>query len=265
MNKVKDYTDLTPVQLIDGIYFKRDDFFTYHNVNGGKVRSALMLTKDAKLGLVTAGSRKSPQIQIISEIAKYKKLPFIAYAPMGKLTKELLYAQNNGAIINQVPMGFNKNLIKKAITKAREINYTYIPFGMDSDEVLEGIANQVQNIPKECKRIVVTVGSGITLSGILRGLLKYNIDKSVLGVVVGADPKERLDKYVSTNLFNSIFSTGIDWRNMCTLVKSDKDYHYEVRDVNFCGIELDSIYEAKCIPYIEKDDLFWIIGRGIRS
>lgn len=252
---------LTPIDFSEGIYFKREDQFTFHNVNGGKVRSALKLTQNAKMGLVTAGSRKSPQIQIISEIAKYNHLPFIAYAPMGELTTELLYAKNNGAIINQIPMGFNNNLIKKSSRKALELGYTYVPFGMDSEEVLEEISNQVQNIPKECKRIVVTVGSGITLCGILRGLEKYGINKEILGIIVGANPEKRLNKYVSANLFNS----SLDWRGRCKLVKSNKDYHDEVRDTLFCGIDLDSIYEAKCIPYIEKGDLFWIIGKGIRS
>ncbi len=245
--------NLTPIECRDGIFFKRDDLFTYHNVNGGKVRSALKLTENITTGLVTAGSRKSPQIQIISEIAKYKNLPFIATTPNGKLTPELIYAQNNGAIINQIYMGFNNNLIKKAKEKAIETGYSYIPFGMDSEIVFDGISEQVQNIPMDCNRIIVTVGSGITLIGILKGLERYNIDKKVTGIVIGSNPKKRLDKYFPS------------WQNKCTLIKCNIDYHSEVKNNLFCGIELDSIYEAKCIPFVQKNDLFWIIGKGIRS
>ena len=244
---------LTPIEWVDGYCFKRDDKFIYHNVNGGKVRSALKLCKDVKTGLTTAGSKKSPQIQIISEIAKYNHLSFIAFTPGGELTPELLYAQNNGAKIEQLKMGFNNNLIKKAQQKALELNYKYIPFGMDCAEVLDDIADQVQNIPLEVKRIVVVVGSGITLSGILMGLEKYKINKEVVGICIGANPEKRLNRYVPF------------WKSKCRLIQSEREYDYEVRENKFCGIELDGIYEAKCIPYIQKGDLFWIIGKGIRS
>ena len=80
---------LTPVEKRGSIYLKRDDLFTFKNVNGGKVRSALTLCNGEVNGLVTAGSRVSPQIQIISEIAKDRNLPFIAFTPQGALTKEL--------------------------------------------------------------------------------------------------------------------------------------------------------------------------------
>ena len=30
-------------------------------------------------------------------------------------------------------------------------------------------------------------------------------------------------------------------------------------------IELDEIYEAKCIPFVQPDDLFWIVGVGLRK
>lgn len=244
---------ITPIECINNYYFKRDDYFTFGNVNGGKVRSALTLCKNEKLGYVSAGSRKSPQIQIISEIAKTYNLPFIAYVPMGKLTTELIYAKNNGAILEPVPMGFNNNLIKRAKERAIITGYKYIPFGMDCEEVLSDIAEQVVNIPMEINRIIVSVGSGITLSGIIRGLIKYNIDKKIVGIVVGANPVKRLTTYCK------------NWNDYCTLIKSPIDYHKEIRDNMFCDIELDKIYEAKCIPYIKPGDLFWVIGKGIRS
>lgn len=258
-----DNIDLTKVELRDGIYFKREDLFTYHGVNGGKVRSALKLCYGVTSGLVTAGSRKSPQIQIISEIAKYNNLPFIAYTPGGELTSELIYAKKNGAIINQVYMGFNNNLIKHAREKAKEMGYKYIPFGMDDGLVFEEIEYQVQNIPKECKRVVVCVGSGISFIGILKGMKKHGIDKKVLGVVIGANPKKRIEKYLKNNIEDWGFLND-DISNW-SLINCGKDYHHMVRDNVFCGIELDEIYEAKCIDYIECGDLFWIIGKGIRS
>lgn len=247
-------TVLTPVEQVGNFYFKRDDYYTFNNVNGGKVRSALELCKYATKGLVTAGSRKSPQIQIVSEIAKYRQLPFVAVVPFGELTPELTYAKNNGAIIQPIKMGFNNNIIKKAKIKAIELDYTYVPFGMEDEKVIQAIAAQIENIPTNINRIVMSVGSGMTLSGILHGLVRFNLNKKVLGIMVGANPLKRLNKYAPYN-----------WQKMCELIKSNVDYHREIKDNVFCGIELDQIYEAKCIPFIKEGDLFWIIGKGIRS
>jgi hypothetical protein len=80
-------------------------------------------------------------------------------------------------------------------------------------------------------------------------MVENGINIPVLGVVVGADPEAILNEYAPEN-----------WRSMVTLVKSEMDYHEEVKYNNFNGILLDPIYEGKCIPYIEEGDLFWIIG-----
>ncbi|KKK60758.1 hypothetical protein LCGC14_3021180, partial [marine sediment metagenome] len=37
------------------------------------------------------------------------------------------------------------------------------------------------------------------------------------------------------------------------------DYHTNV-DAKIGGIKLDAVYEAKCIPFLEPGDLFWIVG-----
>lgn len=242
----------TPVEKIENIYMKRDDYYSVGNVLGGKVRSALELSKNAEIGLTTAGSRKSPQIQIISEIAKIKKLPFVAFTPTGNLTPELIFAKNNGAIINQVYMGFNNNIIKHAKDFSKKTGYTYIPFGMEDSRVLDKISEQVGNLPKDFKRLVISIGSGMTLCGIIRGFEKYRIDKPILGVVVGANPIKRLDTYAS------------NWKNCTTLVKSNIDYHKEYKNFVYGGVELDPIYEAKCIDFLESGDLLWVVGKAIR-
>lgn len=245
--------NLTPIEFINGYYFKREDYFKFENVCGSKVRSALFLCENEKIGLVTAGSRKSPQIQIISEIAKFKNLPFVAFTPSGYLTKELEYAKNNGAIINQVEYGYNNNIIKKAKDFSIKNNFKYIPFGMECIEAINQNIDQVQNIPKEVNNIIAPVGSGISVIGILLGLKKYNINKKVIGICVGANPLKRLNKYLYPF-----------WENDLKLIYSELDYHKEEKNNFFCGTEFDNIYEAKCLKYLNKGDLFWIVGKGIR-
>ena len=70
-----------------------------------------------------------------------------------------------------------------------------------------------------------------------------------MGIIVGADPIKRLDKYATE-----------DWRNTVKLIKSDLPYHKEAGEIFLGDLVLDPIYEAKCLPFMEKDDLFWIVG-----
>jgi 1-aminocyclopropane-1-carboxylate deaminase/D-cysteine desulfhydrase-like pyridoxal-dependent ACC family enzyme len=256
--------DLTPIEKYNDLYFKRDDLFKYNNVCGGKTRSALVLCENEKVGFVTAGSRESPQIQIISEIAKNMKLPFIAHCPGGMLTNELLYAKENGAEIVQHKMGFNNNIIKKAKDDAIRTGYKYIPFGMECLQAIQQNEFQVQNIPLNIKRIFITVGSGMSLLGVYEGIKKYNLNCKIIGLVVGADPSKRINKWIRNELWD--FS---DYHKRIELVNLDIDYHTKIKDNVFCDIILDEVYEAKCISYLKenmkKDDLFWIIGKGIRN
>ena len=47
---------------------------------------------------------------------------------------------------------------------------------------------------------------------------------------------------------------------MVKIVKSTLPYHKEAEEIHLGGLLLDPIYEAKCLPYLEKDDLFWVVG-----
>ena len=51
----------TPVQQVGQLWLKRDDLYSVAGVAGGKVRSCWALAQGAR-GLVTAGSRASPQV-----------------------------------------------------------------------------------------------------------------------------------------------------------------------------------------------------------
>ena len=241
---------ITPLYQLPGmdIWVKRDDLFKIAGVNGGKVRSCFHLMQGTK-GVTTAGSRKSPQINIVASIANKMGIPFVAHCPEGELGDELELAKAKGAIIIQHKAGYNSVIKARARDYAEDKGFTLIPFGMECDEAVTQTKTQVLDIPDGVKRIVIPVGSGMSLCGLLNGLKEKDIKIPVLGVVVGADPEGILDEYAPE-----------DWRSMATLVKSGMDYHEEVKDNVFNGIKLDPIYEAKCIPFIQDGDLFWIIG-----
>jgi 1-aminocyclopropane-1-carboxylate deaminase/D-cysteine desulfhydrase-like pyridoxal-dependent ACC family enzyme len=251
-NVPKNFTNilakLTPVETHDGIKVKRDDLFELGGARGGKARTCYYLGHGAS-GLVTAGSRVSPQILITAYVSKYFDIPCRCHTPSGEMTNELKLAEKLGAEIIQHHPGYNSVIVARAKRDAETLRWREIPFGMECQEAVRQTMNQVYNIPKDTKRIVMSVGSGMSLSGVLWGLKKRELKIPVLGVVVGANPYKRLDAYAPK-----------EWKHMVSLVSSEFDYHKSPETVKLKGISLDPIYEAKTIPFIKDGDLLWIIG-----
>jgi hypothetical protein len=240
--------DLSPVEVRGGFFVKRDDVFAVGLGRGGKVRSCWTLSEGAP-GLVTAGSRSSPQVNIVAQIAAERGIPCRVHTPTGKLSPEVSLAQEAGAEVVQHKAGRNSVIIARAREDARALGWVEIPFGMECREAVEATAAQVANIPAEVRRLVVPVGSGMSLSGILTGLERSGRDLPVLGVQVGADPRKRLRKYTSSAA-----------RRRLELVASPQDYHEAASTTSLDGMRLDSFYEGKAIPFLRPGDCLWVVG-----
>lgn len=239
--------DKTQVEQRGDIWIKRDDLFVVAGSAGGKARTCLALAQGA-VGLVTAGSRSSPQINIVAGIAHELGIPCRAHTPQGELSPELLLAKKRGAEIIQHKAGYNSVIIARAREDAAQRGWTEIPFGMECQEAITQTRGQVTKVD-DAVRIVVPVGSGMSLAGILWGLLDQQWAIPVVGVVVGSDPTKRLDTYAPPN-----------WRDMVSLVPSGSDYHVPAATCEFHGINLDPFYEAKASKVVAAGDLFWIVG-----
>lgn len=238
----------TPTTKQGQVWMKRDDLFAVAGVAGGKVRTCWALAQGA-VGLVTAGSRQSPQVNIVAHIAKRLGIPCRVHVPAGELTPELVSAQAAGAEIVVHRPGYNSVIVARARADAGERGWTEIPFGMECEEAVRQTASQVAALPKRVNRIVIPVGSGMTLAGVLHGLRALKDERRVVGVVVGADPVARLDKYAPKG-----------WRDWVQLVPAGIDYHKHAPVTVVDGVELDPVYEAKCIPFLEPGDLLWVVG-----
>lgn len=246
-----DYTldALTPVQRYGDIYAKRDDLYQAAGVYGGKVRTCWALSRRAK-GLVTAGSRHSPQAEIVAHVAMYKGVPCRIHVPSGPSTPILVEAVVCGAELVVARPGHNSVIIKRAREDARARGWTLIPFGMECNTAVTMTAAQVRNIPSDAKRIVVPVGSGMTLAGVLQGLEMFGPDIPVLGVVVGASPMKRLATYAPPG-----------WRFRTRLVYSHRQYSKPTdASGKWPWFKLDGHYEAKAVQYLEPGDVFWCVG-----
>jgi hypothetical protein len=246
---------LTPcLSDASGIWLKRDDLFEHAGAIGGKARACAAIAEaDPKpAGLITAGSRASPQINIVAQIAKFLSIPCRAHCPQGPLSPELEAARAAGAEIIQHPAGYNNVIVARAREDAQaHPNWREIPFGMECPEAIAMTAAQCENLPREAKRLIIPIGSGMSAAGILWGLKHFDIQIPILGIQCGADPIKRLNRWAPQ-----------DWRDRMTIIKPPEDYHAEV-DAAINGVALDRHYEAKAARYVEPGDILWIVG--IRS
>lgn len=238
---------LTPVERHAGHLVKRDDLFEVAGIAGGKVRTCAWLARDA-VGLVTAGARHSPQIAIVARVARHMGIPAICVTAPGQDTPEIVDAVQHGAEIIRAKVGYTNVISARAREVAEDHGWTLIPFGMEHVAAVEQTSSQVVNvIASGAQRIVAPVGSGMSLAGILAGLGAAGSTLPVLGVVVGADPTKRLDRFAS------------GWRDRATLVPAGVPYEKSVY-VRWDDLRLDPIYEAKCARFVEPSDLLWIVG-----
>src|SRR5437588_10510812 len=124
--------DLTPVQEVGAYLLKRDDLFEVGGVHGGKVRTchALAVAGEGR-GLVTAGARASPQVNIVAHVAKYLGMPAVGFIPSGPWGEEMRAASRAGMDLRLTSPGYNTVLRARAHVFAETEGYTAIPFGMD--------------------------------------------------------------------------------------------------------------------------------------
>ncbi len=246
---ISDPHALTPIQRVGSLWLKRDDLFSIAGCRGGKVRICWMLADGAR-GLVAASHRHSPQMAMVANVARNRRIPCRIHTARGQETSEIADAVSAGAEIIRHTPGYNGVLIARAREDAKERGWREIPFGMESQEAIDLTSNQATNIPPECKRILVTVGIGMSLCGILHGL-KHRLP--VLAVAVGCP---RPEKYIQR-------WAPAWWEEDVTLIHAAEDYSQHV-DAAIDGVRLDPVYEAKASPYVEPGDLFWIVGcRGL--
>jgi 1-aminocyclopropane-1-carboxylate deaminase/D-cysteine desulfhydrase-like pyridoxal-dependent ACC family enzyme len=247
---------ITPVQEHAGILVKRDDLFRYGGSGGGKVRScyALATAPPEPAGLVTSAARHSPQAAIVAGVAAELGLPCRVHHPAAAppLTEELERAAQLGAELVPIRPGYNSVIVKAAREDAAaRPGWREIPFGMECAEAVEQNARQAAQLPRMgdgYRRVVVPVGSGMSLAGILTGMARAGNWTPVLGVMVGADRAGRLDRWAPP-----------DWRTRAVLRMCGVPYQRALTE-RLGSLLLDPIYEAKCARFLQPGDLLWVVG-----
>ena len=270
---------LTPVQEVNGLQMKHDDLYAplgAGEVNGGKLRQCMMLTDSVLAAdngvncLFTYCSIHSPQAPITAASARLHGLScHIVYggttaesvkkSPMPRL------AMKYGAEIT-IGARSGRHTILHARTRelAKDNRGFIVQYGINlngyGDVLLNAVAAQCENLPDKIENLVMTCGSGITVSGVMIGLKQYN--KKVKNIhLVATAPDRRpfihktLTEYGADRDFeyHSLFHT--------------KGFQYEKSaKAIWGGIRLHPHYEAKTMQWLMQsglrlsDTLFWIVG-----
>ena len=287
---------ITPIELIDNIYYKRDDYFKpfgdYH-VNGGKVRQALIMFEkyidDIKSkhnnGVITAGSVHSPQSANIAKVAEFHQVKCITCVGGTKpenLDKHhmMRLTKHYGCEIKIVAGHGMSNVIHARMRELAEENgYMVIEQGelleKNPSEMFYATADQVENIPEELDNLVVSTGVGIQLMGILLGLKKFNKKvKRIHSICVGPTREKHMKRYE-----NELLKTqdGMVWDKPESLnlneftMLSHKSPYGKGHDYMVNDSYIDDIYEGKAYQWMlenvdtaNEKTLFWCVGKRPR-
>lgn len=276
--------DLTPVQEIAGMLFKRDDLFTPFGpgeVNGGKLRQCMMLVEAAlrrqpdMKGIITYCSIHSPQGPITAATARHFRLPcIVAYGGAGDISIATgampRLAMSYGAKVQVVAKNGRHIVLKqKAEALAKAGGLFVVQYGINLDdygEVLLGaVAEQVQNIPDDLDDLYITCGSGITASGVIVGIERYG--KRVKNIHLIATAFDRQEKVRAT-----LRRFGVKREFVYHDLFHTPGFVYEKQQkMRIGGLKLHPQYEAKTLKYLvdnglnTRNALFWIVGAEPRE
>lgn len=177
---------VTPVELRDGRWYKRDDLNRGPGgVNGGKWRQCQHLIREARLngaaGIVSGASVLSPQLPMVATACELEGLP--CELVIGGTTPEqavkhpgVALAAERGAQLHAIKVGYNPALQAEVKRRAEARGWAILPYGIApaSTDRLGPFyalgAAQSSSLPDPIKTLIVPFGSGNSAISILYGL-----------------------------------------------------------------------------------------------
>lgn len=269
---------LTPMQQVNGMWFKREDLYTPFGageVNGCKLRQCMLLVDKIHQdyeGLVTCCSIHSPQAPITAATARAygmecrvlyggTKPETLMKLPMPRL------AMRYGAKVQIAAATGRSNVlyyISKQLKRTKANKDYIVLYGINLQEhediLLGAVADQVRNLPDEINNLVLTCGSGITAIGVLAGLKRYGKKVHNVHLVATAPDRRQL---IHETLQRHNADREIHYHD----IFHTRGFSYEEP---FCsvwgGIKLHPNYEAKTMAWFAgsglrpEETLFWITG-----
>lgn len=286
--KWEDFLDvLTPVEYVEGTWFKREDAFAplgYGRVNGAKLRQLIWLVSrhlsgapDTR-GILSGAVAGSPQHPMVAAVAKHYGLMATLFTGVKDVKghRNLELAGMYGASLELSKVGYAKTLEAKVFEAAAASEYAQF-YALETNitvtEKRAGrsavaafhveAAKQVQNIPAHIRTLILPCGSAISATSVMAGLARYEtrVQEIVLMGIgnVGSTDLSYLYERVETvepesrDLFSKPNAPG--GRIRVT--------HIDLNSAGFCRYEdlmpaarghivFHPRYEGKCITWLRK-------------
>lgn len=274
-------TDLTPVELRSGMWYKREDLHrNAYGVNGSKYRACRHMMEGAKAAgfdhVVSAQSVLSPQSAICATLAE--ELGMECTIVVGASKPESAVRHPNiaiavaaGAELDTTPrVAYNGVIQPYAAKLAEKLGAWQLPYAISLPEdapekavraFLEVGAAQVANLPDEVETLVIPFGSGNTAAGILYGLSQrvHNLSRVVL-VGVGPDRTDWLRRRLDfVGVAQELLF--VDHIPLHGWFAEYGDQMAETLD----GIAMHPRYEGKVVRFLNQSSLPWWHDRDGRT
>lgn len=258
--------------------------FDFSPANGSKLRQGMLLCENnmqqVKNGIYTGTSIHSPQAVICASLARFYNVPCtIVYGGTNEAAlRKNRYAQlckQLGAVIELCNSGRTAVVSAHAERIAQRAGGFNVRYGFDlrnnADVFVGSVAEQVQNIPDGLDYLVVTIGSAITITGVLYGLAIYNKHvRSVIGVGCAPNRMQKIIDYSNMIREQTGLVLPLDLLSYQDCYARIKGYQYEDTQKAECGgIVFHPRYEAKTYNFIQRylsksaKTLMWITGHEI--
>jgi 1-aminocyclopropane-1-carboxylate deaminase/D-cysteine desulfhydrase-like pyridoxal-dependent ACC family enzyme len=270
-------TDLTPWELRNGRWYKREDLYRNgYGVNGAKYRACRHMMVQAIVNgydhVVSAQSVLSPQSPIVATLAEELGMGCTLVIGASKLESAMKHptiriAVEAGAMLDTTcRVAYNGVIQPYAKRLAESLGAWQLPYAIsmpdDASETelqafLEVSGAQVANLPDELKTLVIPFGSGNTTAGVLYGLSRFGwntrLERFVL-VGVGPDRSDwlrhRLDVAGATEIYNQL---QIDVMPLHPWFAEYGDKMPETVD----DIVMHPTYEGKVARFLNGSKLDW--------
>ena len=292
----RDYYEMSPVEEIGGVLWKRDDKFAplgYGSLNGSKLRQCLWLVERARKagakGIVSAASVVSPQLAMSTWAAAGQGMDSLQIIGATKPHTAINYpsvaiAAMLGARFHIAPVAYNPYLqapAKRILAKRPDLALIEYGISLDhkshSPEDIKGFhdvgAHQATNLPEGIERLIIPSGSCNTLVSILLGLA-YGAPRSLKEVMLFVIGPSKLSwAWDRLRVIDGI-RPGV--------LKALERFSFPIHDLHrsrfasygdrmperYGGIVFHPNYEGKILRYIRKMGLdvlregtcFWVVG-----